>query len=84
MTKGHITDTALKTMAQKTVKAMFIIIKTTRILPLSVLMTIAPIIAAYVNGLRTHPKKSDFLKDDILFFKTVVNSVHLIDPYMIS
>jgi hypothetical protein len=79
-------DTALRIMAQKTktMKTILIIIKKTRIPSLSVLMTIAPIIAAYANGLRTHPEKSNSHKDVIPFSKTVVNPAYLINPYMIS
>ncbi len=86
MIKGHIMDTVLRITVQKakTRKTMFIIIKTTRILLLSVLMTIAPIIVAYANGLRTHPKKSNLHKDAIPFFKTVANTAYSIKPYMIS
>ncbi|MCP4269577.1 MAG: hypothetical protein GY777_29065 [Candidatus Brocadiaceae bacterium] len=82
MTKEHIMDMIFQRV--KAAKITLIIIKATRIQSLSALMTIVPIIAAYANGSKAHRKRPNFRKEALLFFKTVVNSAYLINPYMIS
>ncbi len=76
MTKGHIMDIVLRTIAQKKkiVKGIYITIRKTRIRPLSAIMTIVLTSVAYVNGLRVQRKEFNLYKNVLPFFKTKAKS----------